>query len=172
MTPLLSIDDLAVEFTTEDGVARALDGVTFDIEKGEIVAIVGESGSGKSVFGMSLLGLLPKSALEKLADADAMRSLGMDRRAALWQVRGLADAQLLPLFSDLNERLRSAQLPTMRLPEHVVADYQSTGLSLKAHPLRFLRDALAKASLARSASAYAPSAGGRSIRTSPQNPLR
>jgi error-prone DNA polymerase len=92
----------------------------------------------------ALARLLPKAALEKLADADAMRSLGLDRRAALWQVRGLADAPPLPLFSGCDEPLRQARLPVMRLPEHVVADYQATGLSLKAHPLRFLRDALAR----------------------------
>jgi len=92
----------------------------------------------------TLARLLPKAALEKLADADAMRSLGLDRRAALWQVRGLADAPPLPLFAGFDEKLRHAELPPMQLPEHVVADYQSTGLSLKAHPLRFLRDALAR----------------------------
>jgi error-prone DNA polymerase len=82
--------------------------------------------------------------MEKLADADAMRSLGLDRRAALWQVRGLADAPPLPLFSRLSAPLRQVKLPPMQLPEHVVADYQSTGLSLRAHPMRFLRDAYAR----------------------------
>jgi error-prone DNA polymerase len=87
---------------------------------------------------------LPRAALEKLADADAMRSLGLDRRAALWQVRGLPDGAPLPLFAGIDDPIRAAPLPHMALPEHVVADYQSTGLSLKAHPLRFLRDALAR----------------------------
>jgi error-prone DNA polymerase len=92
----------------------------------------------------ALARLLPKPALEKLADADAMRSLGLDRRAALWQVRGLADAPPLPLFAAIDTAPRPAPLPPMPLPEHVVADYQTTGLSLKAHPLRFLRAALAR----------------------------
>jgi error-prone DNA polymerase len=91
-----------------------------------------------------LLRRLPKPALEKLADADALRSLGLDRRAALWQVRGLSDSPLLPLFSGIDEPLRPAPLPPMPLPEHVVADYQTTGLSLKAHPLRFLRAAFSR----------------------------
>ncbi len=88
--------------------------------------------------------LLPRAALEKLADADAMRSLGLDRRAALWQVRGLPDAAPLPLLCEFDAPLHLAPLPHMKLPEHVVADYQTTGLSLKAHPLRFLRTALAR----------------------------
>jgi error-prone DNA polymerase len=87
--------------------------------------------------------LLPRPALEKLAEADAMRSLGLDRRAALWQVRGLADAAPLPLFAGHDAALRAADLPRMRLGEHVAADYQSTGLSLKAHPMRLLRAVLA-----------------------------
>ncbi len=85
---------------------------------------------------------LPRPALEALAEADAMRNLRLDRREALWQVRGLSDAAPLPLFADLPVAVRPADLPLMRLPEHVVADYQSTGLSLKAHPLTFMRAAL------------------------------
>ena len=102
----------------------------------------GGEGSNTAVFN-ALTRILPRAALEKLADADAFRSLGMDRRAALWQVRGIADAPALPLFAALDAPLAVGKLPKMALPEHVAADYRHTGLSLKSHPLRFLRTALA-----------------------------
>ncbi|TIQ84987.1 MAG: DNA polymerase III subunit alpha, partial [Mesorhizobium sp.] len=87
--------------------------------------------------------------IEKLAQADAFRSLGLDRRDALWAVRALdgrSATETLPLFDRPAIRLRdlepATRLPTMPLGEHVVHDYRSLGLSLKAHPLAFLRQGL------------------------------
>ena len=86
---------------------------------------------------------LPKRALILLADADAFRSIGLDRRAALWAVRRLPDDLPLPLFETAAAREqpdeRAEPLPSMPLSEHVVADYQTIRLSLKGHPMTFLR---------------------------------
>jgi oligopeptide transport system ATP-binding protein len=57
---LLAVDGLRTEFRTDDGVVTAVDGVSFDVRRGEIVGIVGESGCGKSVTNLSILGLLPR----------------------------------------------------------------------------------------------------------------
>lgn len=96
-------------------------------------------------------GLYPR-IIERLADADAFRSIGLDRREALWAVRGLggyAGGQKggmpasLPLFAALEEgglqREEEMALPAMPLGEHVVLDYATIRLSLKAHPISFLR---------------------------------
>ena len=97
---------------------------------------------------------VPIAALEQLADADAFLGLGLDRRQALWAIRGLADAAL-PLFAaaDRGERPRpEAVEPPVRLapaPEgrEVVEDYNSVGLTLRRHPLAFLRRELARRKL-------------------------
>ncbi|MBP6014687.1 MAG: error-prone DNA polymerase [Alphaproteobacteria bacterium] len=90
---------------------------------------------------------LDPSTLERLADADAFRSIGLDRREALWAVRGLrrvGDKDDLPLLAAASAREYEADvaLPTMPLGEHVVEDYRHLHLSLKAHPVSFLRDQL------------------------------
>ena len=90
-------------------------------------------------------GGVPVHAIQRLAAADAFRSIGLDRRAALWDSRALKAAPDLPLFAyaeTRDEGLESepAQLPVMPLSEHVVNDYQTIRLSLKAHPMGFLRE--------------------------------
>ena len=92
---------------------------------------------------------VPAAALERLAEADAFTGLGLDRRAALWAVRGFTDT-VLPLFAAA-ERDRvpapevvepSVVLAPLPAGGEVVADYRSTGLSLRSHPVAFLRDEL------------------------------
>ena len=83
-------------------------------------------------------------ALENLAKADAFRSLQLDRRAALWAIKGI-ETDRLPLFAALEGPLVHevpVVLPAMKPGEHVVADYAATSLSLKRHPVAFLRDRL------------------------------
>ena len=94
---------------------------------------------------------LPKRALIQLADADAFRSIGLDRRAALWAVRRLPDDVPLPLFEIAAAREQPDEnakaLPLMPLPEQVVADYQTIRLSLKGHPMEFLRPMFSRRSV-------------------------
>jgi error-prone DNA polymerase len=90
-------------------------------------------------------GGVPVHAIQRLAAADAFRSMGLDRRAALWDSRALRQAPDLPLFNhaeahDEGAEHQPAQLPAMSLSEHVVNDYQTIRLSLKAHPMGFLRE--------------------------------
>lgn len=86
---------------------------------------------------------IPDATLERLADADAFRSIGLDRRQALWEVStkdrpiAMFEGQAAP-----DARLENIELPEMKLSEHVVHDYATTALSLKAHPVSFVRTSL------------------------------
>ncbi len=93
-------------------------------------------------------GLSP-AHIERLASADCFTSLELPRRQALWDARSLIAAPDLPLFTaaaarEEGEEKRRTQLPHMPLSEEVVADYQTARLSLKAHPMAFLRASLAE----------------------------
>jgi error-prone DNA polymerase len=120
--------------------------------------IVAARGAGyPSVGAVWLRSGAPVGVLERLADADAFRSTGLDRRAALWAVKGLdggalhshatrATAAASPILAwpgsaDLFDE-RPVDLPSATLGEHVVADYAAIGLSLKAHPVAFFREEL------------------------------
>ncbi|MBU1756309.1 MAG: error-prone DNA polymerase, partial [Alphaproteobacteria bacterium] len=90
---------------------------------------------------------LSPAHVERLASADCFGSMALSRRQALWDARSLVGGEDLPLFAaaaarDEGAERAATQLPSMPLSEEVVADYQTTRLSLKAHPLAFLRASL------------------------------
>jgi error-prone DNA polymerase len=100
---------------------------------------------------------VPRSAIERLAEADAFLRLGEDRRQGLWKVRGLGEAPL-PLFVAADEREAAfspegiepdVALTPMTDGREVVEDFRSLQLSLRAHPLTFLRDELTRAGIVR-----------------------
>jgi error-prone DNA polymerase len=121
---------------------RQVDGMHLDAAD-RLVGARGER-SYASVEELRSRGALPVHAIQRLAAADAFRSMGLDRRAALWDSRALKQAPDLPLFAysdarDEGSESQPAQLPAMPLSEHVISDYQTVRLSLKAHPMHFLR---------------------------------
>jgi error-prone DNA polymerase len=139
----------------------------------ELEKLIAARGNGfASIERLAAIASVSRFTIERLAEADAFRSLGLDRRAALWAARrldvigisttrraatptlpspasggGLGRGQdplplLAPHLSDELFPEQSVALPVMPLSEHVVEDYVATGLSLKAHPVRFFRDRL------------------------------
>ncbi|HKF73521.1 MAG TPA: error-prone DNA polymerase [Stellaceae bacterium] len=96
---------------------------------------------------------LGRAVLARLAEADAFRSMGLDRRRALWAVKGLRD-EGMPLFAGLAPEQRQGaeppvRLPEMRLGEHIVSDYAFLELSLKAHPMALLRQSFTREGVVR-----------------------
>jgi error-prone DNA polymerase len=144
---------------------RQIDGMSKD----EAEKLVAARGNGyASVERLAATAGVSRGAIERLAAADAFRSLGLDRRAALWSARRLPSIGLTQTKRDAAKgKLKTAPgemtlplldvhagdelfpepavaLPRMALPEHVAEDYVTTGLSLKAHPVSFFRARLAQ----------------------------
>ncbi|WP_020176690.1 error-prone DNA polymerase [Methyloferula stellata] len=119
------------------------------LSEADMDALVAHRGAGyDSIRDLWLRTGLPQSVLQRLAEADAFRSLGLDRREALWVVKGLnraGDKDDLPLLKSLTFKAHEpdADLPPMLIGEHVVEDYRTLSLSLKAHPVSFVRALLA-----------------------------
>ncbi len=111
---LLHVEELKVSFNTDDGVLRAVDGVSFDVAAGEVVAIVGESGSGKSVSGMTLMGLTrsPNTTVEGIATLSGMDLLG----ASEDELRKVRGNDIAMIFQDPMSSLN----PVYRVGDQIV----------------------------------------------------
>ena len=112
--PLLEIKDLAVRFRTDEGEVRAVDGVSFSVERGEVVAVVGESGSGKSVTGMTLMGLTrgPNAQISGSARLDGRELLTMSNR----ELRAVRGNDIAMVFQDPMSSLN----PVYRVGDQIV----------------------------------------------------
>ncbi len=99
-----------------------------------------QDGPFRSVPDVARRADVSRGVLARLAAADAFRSIGLDRREALWEVLALREE--LPLFAELEPAEEQANLPTLSLDEQVVRDYEAMGLSLVAHPISLVRDEL------------------------------
>jgi oligopeptide/dipeptide ABC transporter ATP-binding protein len=98
MNPILTVNDLRVSFATEDGVVHAVDGVSFQLARGEILAIVGESGCGKSVTAQTLLGLTraPNARIAGTVEYRGRELNGLDDE----QLREVRGEQIAMIFQD------------------------------------------------------------------------
>lgn len=104
-----------------------------------------------SIQRLARRGDVSRDALVRLAAADAFRSLGVGRRAALWQILSLEEERF-PLFADAEADAEPAvELPGMSLDETVVCDYDALGMSLSAHPMELVREELTRLRVIRSA---------------------
>jgi len=142
------------------------------LSEDELKKLIAARGNGfSSIERLAAIAGISRFTIERLAEADAFRSLGLDRRAALWTARRLdvigirttrrtaapppypppqagegREGEKLPLLAPhMSDELfpePAVTLPAMQLSEHVVEDYVATGLSLKEHPVRFFRERL------------------------------
>jgi ABC-type dipeptide/oligopeptide/nickel transport system ATPase component len=117
--PLLEVRDLKVSFRTEDGLVKAVDGVSFDLKKGEVLGIVGESGSGKSVTMMTVMRLIidPNAVFsgQVLYKGRDLMTLGQD---AMREVRG---SEIAMIFQDPMTSLNPVYRVGHQIAEQVLA---------------------------------------------------
>ena len=130
-----------------------------------ITAARGSGGPFTDIDDLRTRAALPAQAMDALAAADALASLSLGRRPALWAAKGLPRAAPAPLFAAMGVEEADGPpplaLPAPPLSEEVVCDYETIRLSLKAHPVSFLRERLARAGALKASSAETIPDGGR-----------
>jgi peptide/nickel transport system ATP-binding protein len=126
VSPLLEVDDLRVHFQTEDGIVKAVDGVTFSVDRGRVLGIVGESGSGKSVSMLTVMGL---SRARNATITGAARFDGQDLiKASNEDLRGIRGNDVAMIFQDPLSSLHPFYKVGKQLVEGIQAhQYMSKG---------------------------------------------
>jgi len=141
----VDVNASAWDCTLEEGALRLGFRLVDGFQQGWAERLVAARGAGFTDFTALEAAGLPRAALEHLAASDALRSVALARRPALWRVAGVQSVPAAALFAQQPRAHPQADLPLMSAGEEVVADYRSTGLSLRAHPCALLREKLAAA---------------------------
>ena len=143
MSTSLSVRNLRTHFFTKEGVAKAVDGVDFDVAPGEILGLVGESGSGKTVTGFSILGLIDPPG--RIVEGSSIRFNGEElTTASPERLRAVRGAEIAMIFQDPMMTLN----PVLRVDTQMVETVQAHLNVSRAEARRRSRDALARVGIA------------------------
>ena len=134
--PLLRVEDLRVEFPTEDGVVKAVDGITYEVGRGRTLGVVGESGSGKSVAAMTVLGLTRAQGAKISGRVifEGVDLLKLDE-VALRQIRG---NEIAMVFQDPSTALHPLYKVGAQIVEAVRAHQDVTKAQARARTIELL----------------------------------
>ena len=134
---LLSVRDLRVFFHSEGGVVKAVDGISFDLKRGETLGIVGESGSGKTVANLSLMRLIPEPPGEIVSGSVVFRGRDVLKLPAR-EVRDLRGKQMAMIFQDPMTSLNPFMRVSKQLMEVTQLHLGHTTGEARAHAIRML----------------------------------
>jgi oligopeptide/dipeptide ABC transporter ATP-binding protein len=124
--PILSIRDLTVEFKTDDGIVHAVEGVSYDVNPGEVLGIVGESGSGKSVSMLAVLGLIPQPP-GRIVKGEALYKGDDVLKMRKGQLRRLRGGEMSMVFQDPMTSLNPVLKVGYQLSEAIKAHNDGVG---------------------------------------------
>ncbi len=134
---ILTVNNLKTYFQTEDGVVKAVDGITFELKKGETLGIVGESGSGKSVTNLSVMRLIPEPP-GKIVDGEIIFD-GIDVRAlSINDVRKIRGKRIAMIFQDPMTSLNPFLKISTQLMEVTRLHLGHTKAQARAHAIKML----------------------------------
>ncbi len=135
--PLLSVKNLSVAFPTEDGLVRAVDGVSFSVEKGKTLAIVGESGSGKSVTAQAIMGIIDRKAAKMTGEIwlDGQELVGLPAG----ELQSLRGSQVAMIFQDPMSSLHPFYRVGDQITEAISAHRSIGAKAARAEAMEMLR---------------------------------
>src|SRR5215471_2741013 len=136
--PLLEVEDLRTHFQTQLGVVRAVDGVSFSLDRGRSLGIVGESGSGKTILSRSIMGLLPKRNVIRGGSVrfqgDELTTMNLTQRRDIW------GAEMAMIFQDPMTSLNPVMKIGKQLSEPLRIHLDMSRSDARATALRLLED--------------------------------